>query len=41
MIGAVGVGIYLDMMVGIGGPRHLVYRMVYDPGRSQKKFTGR
>jgi hypothetical protein len=29
--GAIGVGIYLDMMVGIGGPRHLVYRMVYDP----------
>ncbi|MES2922768.1 MAG: hypothetical protein V4819_14535 [Verrucomicrobiota bacterium] len=26
-----GVGIYLDMSVGIGGPRHLAYRMVYTP----------
>jgi len=37
-VGAVGVGIYLDMMVGIGGPRHLVYRMVYDPGLAEQVY---
>ena len=37
-VGAVGVGIYLDMMVGIGGPRHLVYRMIYDPGLAEQVY---
>ncbi|MCU0796560.1 MAG: hypothetical protein MUF31_11555 [Akkermansiaceae bacterium] len=36
--GAVGVGIYLDMMVGIGGPRHLVYRMIYDPALAEQVY---
>ena len=37
-LGAIGVGIYLDMMVGIGGPRHLVYRMVYDPKIAEQVY---
>lgn len=37
-VGAIGVGIYLDMMVGIGGPRHLVYRMVYDPVLAEQVY---
>lgn len=37
-VGAVGVGIYLDMMVGIGGPRHLVYRMIYDPNLADQVY---
>lgn len=36
--GAIGVGIYLDMLVGIGGPRHLVYRMIYDPALAEQVY---
>lgn len=37
-VGAIGVGIYLDMSVGIGGPRHLVYRMIYDPNVAEQVY---
>jgi len=36
--GKTGVGIYLDMSVGSGGPRHLVYRMVYTPAIANEVY---